>query len=387
MGDKFPSGSRFPPPPEMPSFLSHPWNIPRPLTRSFDHSSRGFDSRSPTPETSAPAREEDVAPSPLLSDRRKRCRTLDSDEDACESPATEEPHDDPAELETKKRRMLSEDGSSADRADVRIRTIGADDRGGTSHALTRPGGGVTSHSHGLSREPAEVGERPASPRTSKSPQKSGRPLRMSAGTKAASLPKPYAFLSSAIRRGQVRVSGIPDVARSWDCARSRSVRPGSSGILPPPLPPSSPPPLASLPSDTLVLSAQPRPNVSTPPPPSLPPEPSRGPAQPDRLAPAPPSPTAPAPAPGHHPESDEVSSFCAAIGLAEDVAAKLRGLGITSDARIRALGRASASARAELQCALEEAGLDWTARLLVVDGIALYAGSVAGGAPAQGPGT
>ncbi|KAH9923177.1 uncharacterized protein BXZ73DRAFT_103972 [Epithele typhae] len=67
--------------------------------------------------------------------------------------------------------------------------------------------------------------------------------------------------------------------------------------------------------------------------------------------------------------ADAVLRFCKEIGLTVAVAEKLRALGITDDDRIAALGHVCAQSREMLARRLEDVGLDWTARLLVMDGI------------------
>ncbi|KAH9923157.1 uncharacterized protein BXZ73DRAFT_103955 [Epithele typhae] len=74
--------------------------------------------------------------------------------------------------------------------------------------------------------------------------------------------------------------------------------------------------------------------------------------------------------------TDPILSFCSEIGLSADVAARLRELGITDDARIRALGRdcQDQETKAEMKRDLQEAGFDWAARTLILNGLARRSG-------------
>ncbi|KAH9923155.1 uncharacterized protein BXZ73DRAFT_79570 [Epithele typhae] len=89
------------------------------------------------------------------------------------------------------------------------------------------------------------------------------------------------------------------------------------------------------------------------------------------------------PATAHPPTAamDSLSRFCAEIGLGQDGAARaqLHMLGLTSEERIRGLGRTSRRTRDSLTRELEAVGLDWTARSLVIDGLARRACPKEGG--------
>ncbi|KAH9923153.1 uncharacterized protein BXZ73DRAFT_79568 [Epithele typhae] len=133
--------------------------------------------------------------------------------------------------------------------------------------------------------------------------------------------------------------------------------------------------IARRPSIPTALAAIPERTVSGPLPPSL----SHSASAPT-LPPSPVSPSFPSlPPPSSTAGPDAATRFCEEFGLDEDIAAHLRGLGINGDARIVALGRASAKAQTTLLQKLQSAGLDWTARLLVMDGLARRAAAAQSG--------
>ena len=72
---------------------------------------------------------------------------------------------------------------------------------------------------------------------------------------------------------------------------------------------------------------------------------------------------------------DTVSRFLEEIGLSEDLADVVRGVGILDDSRIKALGRLPESALDKFEDGLAAAGLDIAARLLILEGLKRRAAS------------
>ena len=66
---------------------------------------------------------------------------------------------------------------------------------------------------------------------------------------------------------------------------------------------------------------------------------------------------------------DAVSRFLTEIGLSEDLADVVKGVGIIDEARMEALGRLPESALDRFENSLAGAGLDVAARLLIVEGL------------------
>ena len=66
---------------------------------------------------------------------------------------------------------------------------------------------------------------------------------------------------------------------------------------------------------------------------------------------------------------DAVSRFLAEIGLSEDLADVVKGVGIIDEARMEALGRLPEGALDRFENSLAGAGLDMAACLLIVEGL------------------
>ena len=66
---------------------------------------------------------------------------------------------------------------------------------------------------------------------------------------------------------------------------------------------------------------------------------------------------------------DAVNRFLTEIGLSEDLADVVKGVGIVDEARMEALGRLPGSALDRFENSLAGAGLDVAARLLIVEGL------------------